>query len=174
MTIVIGVVLALVAYVAGLTFWQVIKRAQYVRKTLANDYFLNQWITRKLLDSAAPELEFYLQKMPGGRALNIGVEVRSDQSSLQWMKVFSGVAAAAALIGSYFVGPIYLAVSVGVFCLAALGRVSDHAKTNALKHIVTMAVILDRWRTEDAAECEQWIEQTYTLRPLYDAVKAAA
>ena len=77
------------------------------------------------------------------------------------------------MLGSYFLGTVFLAINAAIIFLSALPGISERARNNALLQVMTLAVILDKWHVENATDCEQWIGQARSLSPLYDAVKAA-
>jgi len=89
------------------------------------------------------------------------------------MKIVSGFVLLGVVLGSYFLGTVYLAINVIIIFLSAIPGISEPARDNALLQVLTLAVILDKWRAENATDCEQWIEQAWSLRPLYNAVKSA-
>jgi hypothetical protein len=71
-------------------------------------------------------------------------------------------------------GLVYLAINVGLFFLTALVPISSSARMNATDHILTIGVILHQWRLAKPADCDRWIDDAWSLRPLYDAVKKAS
>jgi hypothetical protein len=87
------------------------------------------------------------------------------------LKFAHGAIVVALLVGSYFLGPVYLAVSIVAFFVSGVGSIGSAARKNALDHILAIAYLLHRWHVEDPTACEQWIQQAYTLKPLYSVVK---
>ena len=172
-TIEIEVVLGAVALLAGSFLWQLWKRNQFLQRAIHDTDFLARLISPKTLDNPPSRSSPYLQELPQGYPLNLQLVIRADRKSTRFSKLIFGTLAIAALIGSYFLGFTYLVINVAIFLLAGLARVSEQARANAAQHILAIAVILDRWRTQNFADCETWIKQAWSLRPLYDAVIAA-
>jgi hypothetical protein len=87
--------------------------------------------------------------------------------------VFSVIVLAVILTASFFLGVPYLVIDLIVFVLSHIGMLSQAAENNALQHVLTIALILDKWRSEKPTECEDWIEKANSLRPLYNATRNA-
>ena len=77
----------------------------------------------------------------------------------------------ALLVGSYFLGPIFLIVSIVLFLVSSIDSIGGAARNNALTHILEVSFLLHRWHLEDPVGCEQWVEQAYILKPLCSVVK---
>jgi hypothetical protein len=99
--------------------------------------------------------------------------IDADRASQRRAAMTFAAVVAAVLIGSYFLGAVYLLTNLVLLCLAASVPISRPAQSNALEHVFTIALILHRWRLENATECDQWIDYAKSLRPLYEAVKKA-
>ncbi|HEY6803522.1 MAG TPA: hypothetical protein VI306_08090 [Pyrinomonadaceae bacterium] len=97
----------------------------------------------------------------------------ADKASQQKPSVFFALILGGILVASYFLGMAYLIVNLVLFGFSALGSISQSARNNALEHIMTIAIILDRWRSENPSECDEWIKQTWSLGPIYEAVQKA-
>lgn len=169
----IEVILAIITLVAGSFFWQIPKREKFLMRTIHDGQFLSQLISARALDDPSPRVTAFTKRLPQGYALNIQMVISSDQQSLRISKIILGSVAIAAFVGSYFLGVPYLVLNLVVFLLPALAGVSRQARANAAQQILALAVILDRWRVENSTECEEWVKQAWSLRPLYDAVKDA-
>jgi hypothetical protein len=81
-----------------------------------------------------------------------------------------GAAGLGLLVGSYFVGEASFWTNIALFCLAGVQPLGGAAKGNAVDHILSMALILFRWRKENQRECEAWIERGWSLKTLYAVV----
>ena len=171
--IVIEVVLVIITFFAGGLFWHLQRRGKYLAQIICNEPFLSQFVSRDALESASPMITPFAEKNQVGYFLNIKLVIDADRISQRRTKLIFLAILAAAFTGSYFLGVPYLAVSIVIFFLSGLGPLSPSVQSSALQHVLAIALILDRWRTENTAECEQWIEQARSLRPLYNAVKAA-
>lgn len=172
-TIAIEVVLGIVALLAGSFLWQLWKRDRFLQRAIHDSDFLTRLISPKALDNPPSSSSPYLQELPHGYPLNIQLVILADQKATRSSKLIFGTLAIAILTGSYFLCFTCLVINVVILLLAGLARVSEQARANAAQHILEIAVILDRWRTQNFADCETWIKQAWSLRPLYDAVIAA-
>ena len=70
---------------------------------------------------------------------------------------------------------LYEAACEGILLFLLLFEpLSNAAKKSALQHVLILGLILRKWRQENPTECDDWIEQAWTLQPLYDAIKDAS
>jgi len=60
-----------------------------------------------------------------------------------------------------------------LFFLTAIMSISTAARSDASENIFAIGLILHKWHLENAADCDQFVEQAYALRPVYEAVKNA-
>jgi hypothetical protein len=165
--------LAIVAFLIGGVFWQFQKRRRFLKQVVANELFLSQFITRSTLEAASPMITPFAEKNEMGYLLNVKVVIDADRISQRRVMLTFGVVLLAILLGSYMFGLAYLAINVVVVFLSALSPILQSTQSNALEHVLAIALILHKWHAENASECERWIEHAYTLRPLYSAVKRA-
>ncbi len=169
--------LAAFIFLVGGLFWQFFKRTKFLRVAICSEPFLQEFVTRRALDSPSPMNNHFarrLSKDANGYALNIKIVLDADRISQRRFQSFVGVAVLAALIGSYFLGPGYFAINFGIFLLTALVPISQSTQMSALDQVLALALILHRWDLEDGDECARWIEQAWSLRPLYNSVKQAS
>jgi hypothetical protein len=171
--IIIEIVLAVAMLFAASTFWQLRKRARFLKEAMCSPPFLESLISREELTSPPPRALAFAQMNEVGYVLNIKCVVDADRASQRRVTLFHAVAVAVIFVGSYFLGPVYLAINVVLFFLTAVDPISPSAKTNAMEHIFTIGLILHKWRLDNATECDQWIEHAWSLRPLYEAVRKA-
>jgi len=164
-------VLAIITLIVGSTFWEFPKRARFLKAVISNEQFLLQFITPTTFDSVSPMIRRYAEKSEGGYVVNMGAVTHADRVSQRRLQLLNGAVVLAALVGSYFLGPIYLAVSVAIFLISGIGSISAAARNNALEHVLVLAFILHKWHSEDPSGCEQWIQEAWSLRPLYTVVK---
>jgi hypothetical protein len=172
----IEVVLGVVTFLAGGIFWQFPKRAKFLKAVICNELFLRGFVTRSALESPSPMNAMAAQKLykdATGYVINIKILFDADKISQRRPQMFLGTIVLASLLGSYFLGPIYLAINIGIFLLVALVPIFRSTQINALDQVVAIALILHKWHLEDAAGCVQWIDQASSLRPLYNAVTLA-
>ena len=130
-------------------------------------------ISSDTLDNPSPKILPLLEKHQEGFVINIHVAIYSDTQATKRSKIMFGVISGIVLLISYFLGVSYLVINAAIFFLSGLARVSQQAQANAHQQIIALATILDRWRRHNISECEQWLQQAWSLRSLYDAVKNA-
>ena len=169
--IIIEIVLAVAMLFAASTFWQLRKRAKFLKEAMCSPPFLESLISREWLASPPPRVLAFTQLNKLGYVFNIKIVVDADRVSQRKVTLFHAVAVVVIFIGSYFLGPLYLAINFILFFLTAIGPISLPAKNNAAEHILTIGLILHKWRLTNASECDEWIEHAWSLRPLYEAVK---
>lgn len=169
--IAIEVVFAILLTMLGNTFWEFPKRAKFVKTAISNQQFLLSFLTPVTFDSLPPAITQYAEQCGGHYMVSIGALAHADRVSQRRLKFVIGAIVFALLVGSYLLGPIYLAVSVVVFLLSGVGPIGSAARKNALDHVLALGYLLHRWHLEDPGACEEWVERDYTLKPLYGVVK---
>jgi hypothetical protein len=135
-----------------------------------NEPFLSQFISRGALDNASPMVTPFAEKKVT-YALNVQLVIDADIASQHRTTIIFLLIIILALIGSCFLGPVYFAVNLLLFFFSTATPISESARSNALQHVLALALILHRWRAENPIECEEWIQKVPTLRPVYNAVK---
>lgn len=171
--IMIEIVLAVAMLFAASAFWQLRKRAKFLKQAICSPQFLESLISPKRLASPPQHVLVFVQKNKVGYVLNMKTVMDADRAAQRRVTLFHAGAIAAIFFGSYLLGPVYLAINVVLFLLMASEPISSSAKTNATEHIFAIGLILHKWRLDNANECDQWIEYAWSLRPLYEAVKKA-
>jgi hypothetical protein len=169
--IVIEVLFAITLLMVGNTLWEFPKRAKFLKRAISDQQFLLSFITPVTFDSLSPAITAYADHCDGNYMVSIGALAHVDRVSQRRLKFLTGAVVLALLVGSYFLGPIYLVISIAVFVFSGMGSIGSAARTNALDHILALSYILHRWHLEDPAGCEKWVQQAYTLEPLYSVVK---
>ena len=171
--IIIEIVLALVIFLAAQAIWQIRKREKFLKHVVCNPPFLESIITRERLANPPERISIFAQKNEVGHILNMKCVVDADRASQRHAAMVFTVIVVVILIGSYFLGVVYLLINLVFLCLAASVPISRSAQSSALEHVFTIALILHKWRLENPSECDQWIDYAKSLRPVYDAVKKA-
>jgi hypothetical protein len=171
--LILEVLLGIAALMAGSFLWQVFKRDRFLKRAIHDIAFLSQLISRDTLSNPSPAIEPYLVKLPPGYAINVQIVIKSDTAAIRRTKIILGFAVLVVLAGSCLLGIPYFLINTVILFLSAAAHVSQQARKSAEQQILTLATILDRWRSESATDCEQWIKQAWSLRPLYDAVISA-
>lgn len=168
--ILIEVVLGLIVFFSGGLFWQLRKRAQFLAHVIGNEPFLAQIISRGALDNASPMITPFAEKRVT-YALNVKMVIDADIESQRRTKLIFVAILVATITGSWFVSPLCLLINIFVFFLSGATSISPSAQSNAVQHILAIALILDRWRAENLGECDEWIQQVPNLQPIYNVVK---
>jgi hypothetical protein len=168
--IAIEVVIAILLLIVGNIFWEFPKRAKFLKKAISDQQFLLLLLAPGAFDSLTQAITRYAE-CDGNYMASIGALAHADQVSHRRLKFVTLAVVLALLVGSYFLGLIYLAVSIAVFLFSGLGPIGSAARKNALDHILALGYVLHRWHLEDPTGCEQWVQQAYTLKPLYSVVK---
>jgi len=171
MKIIIEIVLGIVMLFAGHTFWQLSKRKRFLKAAIQTPELLESLISREILSSPPPHLLVYVQNSKLGYALNIKCVLDADRASQRQVFIFSVFIIIAILLGSYFMGFVYLAINIAVFLIPMFEPISPSAKTNALEQILTIGLILHQWRIDNAKACDEFVKRAWSLRPLYDFVR---
>ena len=169
--IAIEVVIAILLLMIGNTLWEFPKRAKFLKRAISDQQFLLSFLTPVTFDSLSPAITAYADQCDGNYMVSMGALAHADRVSQRRVKLLTGAVVLALLVGSYFLGPLYLAISIAVFLFSALGSIGSAARTNALDHILAVSYILHRWHLADPVGCEKWVERAYTLKPLYSVVK---
>jgi hypothetical protein len=86
---------------------------------------------------------------------NIAFLAHAHFGSLKLIRNLFGILAFADAIGSYFLGPVVLTITLGLFAIPAFLQ-SNLAKENAIKHLREVTLNLVRWHMEDAAACTRF------------------
>ena len=167
------VVLAMATLFIGSTWWQLRKRARFLKKAISDQPYLDVFISKPLLLRPPTRIEPYLSKNPIGYFVNIDVVVKADQSAQRFPKVLSSICLLLILGVSFYLGYPYLAINSALLGLLGFSPIHEPAKENALEQILTLAVILYLWRAENSAECDNWIAKVRSLQKLYAAVQKA-
>lgn len=171
--VLVELALAAGTFVAGGLWWQLRKRAKFLRHALSNQRLLDFFITKEILVNPPSQIWPYTLKNSIGYFVNIGTVVDADRSSQRVTKIIASVCLLLIFGFSSYVGYPYIAINFGLFCLVGFVPMTQPAKGNAVEQIVTLAVILYRWRTENLVECENWVAQAHSLQKLYGAVQKA-
>ena len=171
--ITIEIILAVVTFFAAYAFWEFSKRAGLLKRMIYDQLFLEDFISREMLISPPAAILPFAEKNKVGYIVNVGVVLKADSNSQRLGALLFVMVLAAVLIGSYFLGIIYLCINVTLFFLAALMPVSPSTERNAMEQVATIALILYRWHLEDGVQCDQWIERAQNLKLLYNVVKPA-
>ena len=174
--ITVEIVLAIALLYPAFMFWQLRKRKRFWKQAVRNRAFLKGLIfSRESLANPPSDLLAYVRTPPkqGGYMWNMKVLFDADKLAIRRFSIRYGTVIVAIVVASAFVGPTFLAISIVLFFLAAIVPISPAARSDASENIFTIGLILHKWRLENAADCDQFIEQAHGLLPVYEAVKHA-
>lgn len=85
------VMLFVITFAAGGTWWQLRKRARFVRKIIKDEILLNGVISKDALANPPAQILPYIQKNKIGYFMNIDVVLRADQTSQRIPKVLEAI-----------------------------------------------------------------------------------
>lgn len=158
---------------AASTFWQFQKRKKYWKWVTQTPEALALLFSKVTFEDPPSEaLSFAREPKPEvGYMWNVKCLMDSDADAFRRYSFLYGVAIIAILVGSYFLGGVFLIINAALMLLTALRPISISTQADARMTIFALGLILHRWRQANAAECDKFIEQAYGFRVLYEAVK---
>src|SRR5262249_58210303 len=133
--IVIEIVIAILLLIVGNTFWEFPKRVTFLKRAISDQQFLLSFLAPVTFDSLSPAITAYGDQCDGNYMISMGALAHADRVSQRRSKLVTGAVVLALLVGSYFLGLVYLAISAAVFLVSALGSIGSAARQNALDHI---------------------------------------
>ena len=137
--IIIEVVLAIAILKPAWMFWQLRKRKRFWKQAIHNRAFLESLISRQNLANPPSDLLPYVHRRKNfGYMWNLKVLFDADKRAILRNSIFHCVVIAAILVGSYFLGPLFLAINLVLFFLAALVPISTAARSDASENILTI------------------------------------
>jgi len=163
------IVVLVMAFAAGASFWAVARAPRYLRLMLGDFAQLSRVIRsygpNKLRDDARgvdPKIGF---------AKNITIWDQAHIISLRTPRNLLALLIAADLGAGYFISWRCLLVASGVFVLPLLFPIPDSAKHNNVIHVHTMLLNLLKWHQIDPAACDHYCtEERPELAVLYSMV----
>ena len=171
MVILTHIVVAFIAYFVACHFWAGIKRRAYISHAIQDVGLLHKLITRGALNSAG-QTDFLSQAEPSALyPLKIQVLSQADRSATNKIMFRAALILVATAIGSYLITPFALVTFAVFVALAAFGFLPQAVKNSAHLQAVQLAVIIERWRRDDAVGCESFFTEAVALKPLHNAVK---
>jgi hypothetical protein len=171
MVVLTHIIVALVTYLVARQFWACIKRRGYISQALRDVALLQRLVTREALRNVDHAQLFSQAEPKAFYPLKIQALAQADQAATNKIKFVSGLILLVIAIGAYFATP-YTLITFAVFTiLASFGPLSRVVKNNAHVQALQLAVVIDKWRCEDAAGCESFFNEAVALRPLYNVVK---
>jgi len=169
----IGIEIALVALLSfsAVGFWQTIKGRRYRKRITRDQEFLDSFI--KTLNSEKPfsERTSEMEPIRGDWAWNMLLATRSDLGALSTLRNAYLVVCVAILIGSFFLGLVYLGINIAVFLFLAMPGVSGPAQNDALKQVLSIAQIMYRWKRDDRHGYESFLREAIGVRELASSIE---
>jgi hypothetical protein len=169
-TIVIEVVLAIGILFVANSFWQLVKRDNFLKKIIRSKPLLEEVIPRSALHKSDPKIAAYAEKTQLGYALNIPLVVEADRKTIKRLQIIFGLIGIIVAAGSYAFGLIYLILNCTFFAIPAFFPITQSAQRSAIDHVIEIAVILFHWRSEDSMQCDDFANKS-VLRTLNDVIK---
>lgn len=169
----IEIVLAVTILFASSSFWQLTKRDIYLKEIIRNKSLLENLIIRSNLDAPNPIDAVFAEKNEIGYILKLQCVTKSDQQTIKRLKIIFGLIGIVVTIASGALGSTYFIVNCVLLTLPAFFPIMQSAQRSAIDHIMEIAVILHRWRSENPMECDNFISNTTSLQPLYNTIKNA-
>jgi len=171
--IALRIILVIAMCFVSSAFWQLLKRDRFLKQTMRDQHCLEGFISWDALKDAPLRIAPYLERCEMGYFINIASVVRADRSALRRAKILFTFLLILILVCTYFAGMLFILINCIIFLLFVLPPLSQAGQHSALEQVLTLALILHKWRSENSEECDQWIEQASSLRPLYNVVKIA-
>jgi hypothetical protein len=166
-------VLLMATFFFGYLWWQLGKRAIFLKRILRSQPGLDTFISKEKLVNSHSRIEPYVPKNSIGYFINIDLVLKADHSSQRVPKVISSICLLLILGVSLHLGYAYLAINLGLLCALGFWPIEASAGGNALDQVLTLAVILYRWHEENPGECDKFVAEARSLQKLYGAVRKA-
>lgn len=172
--ILIELALAPVLLFFALWFWQAFHRKRYIRRLAQDQKTLDEFVQALNSESPFSERAAILEPVNGNWALNMLLVTKSDQQAIGTVQVISVLVCAAVVVGSFFLGPVFLAANLGLALLPALIGAGAATKNSALGEILSMALIIYRWKQADPESYRRFLLEAVGIHKLDSAVERLA
>ncbi len=167
------ILIAIATFAFSGFFWPLVKRQALLKKLVHDQDFLRS-LTREAVSGPLPSGHPYAEKHPQGYAVNVLLLLESDKRAIRGLQLRFGVPLIVLLGGSYFLGPVYLLVNLGISALLALVPLGESGRASAIAEVLTLARILYRWHEENPQESDEFVKEAWSIRELYQAVVRAS
>ena len=153
-------------------FWSNVKNMRYRRSSLQNGEFLATLI--KQLNDEMPFSQRVADLKPreGNWAYSMMYHTKAEFQALSTMRWIWAALILAILVGSFFLGWVFLALNLALF--GALAAIGQFGQEYALRNIVEVAAVLYCWRRDDPDGYRRFAEEAWALRTLRLAVEQHA
>jgi CheY-like chemotaxis protein len=167
----VEIALAIATVFASQTCWQMLKRRRFMARIFPLQHFWEEFLTAEKLNDSSAYVARITRESELGFVENIRLEAFAEVGVHRRVMLIAGTAMGIILVGGWALGSVYMVINVSLGVITAFEPLCRSARASATQHGLTLAIILHKWRKKDAAECDAWIDQTWSLRPLYEAVK---
>lgn len=177
MLILASLLIGVVALAAGGSFWQLIKRDQFLKRLLSAceskeslsqvvDIYVAQGLFEKPAEQVSPTGQFYSQDFGS----NIMFEIHSSLVANKRIRLICILAIAVAMIVGLLIRPWLALLPMGLFLFGGLVPLGESARLNALKDVEAMAWNLYQMRKRSGQEAEQFVLEHPWLTQLDKAI----
>jgi hypothetical protein len=171
--IVIEIILGFILLGISSAFWNCVKSPKFLAKLLG-DYgelkkFYN-YLGAEKIKQESEKVAPVNEKL--GFSTNIVLWMRASISALDRTRNMLAVVIIGILIGSYFLGNIFILINIVLFVAMVFPSISADAKNNIMTDIHTIMLNVYKWDKVNHSECEHFcnIEQPRILKNIYRVV----
>jgi CheY-like chemotaxis protein len=169
--VVIEVVLAFAMLFTSQCGWQLVKSRLFLARVFSDQAFWEKFITRERLNDSSPYTATMTKRSDLGFMFNIRNEVNTEVVVHRRLILVAGIGVGVILVCSWCLGLVYFIINFGLALLSGSGPLCQSARDGVMRHVLTLGIILHKWRNENAAECDAFVKQASGLRVLYEAVE---
>lgn len=171
--IIIEFTLAIAILYTSTSFWQLLKRDNFLKEKIGLNPFLEDVILRNSLDEPNPQFAVYAEKHQLGYASNIHCVIEADRKTINRLEMIFGAIGITVTALTCVLGLPYLVLSCLLFVLPVFLPITQSAQRSAIDHIMEIAVILYRWRSDNPMEYNSFISSATSLQALHKAIENA-
>ena len=168
--IIIEIVLGVILLVISSGFWNCVKSPKFLAKTLSNYEELKKFFDNFVKDKIEQESDVVDPKI--GFSSNIILWMKASMAALDRTRNIMLFFIIVILIGSYFLGIVFLLINIALFFLMAFPSIAASAQNNILSDIHTIMLNVYKWNKVNHGECEHFcnIEQPRILKNIYKII----
>lgn len=171
--IIIEIILGFVLLGVSSAFWNCVKSPKFLAKLLGDYAELKKFYNHLGVEKIEQESEKVApinEKL--GFSTNIVLWMKASISALDRTRNMLAVVIIGILIGSYFLGNIFLFINIALFIVMAFLGIAASAQNNIFSDIHTMMLNVYKWDKVNHSECEHFcnVEQPRILKNIYRVV----
>ena len=172
-SIVIEVILGFVLLGVSSAFWNCVNSPKFLAKTLGDYDELKKFYDHLGVDKIRQEGEKVNpinEKL--GFSTNIILWMKASISALDNTRNMLVLVIVGILIGSYFLGNVFLFINIVLFIIMAFPNIAASAQNNIFSDIHTIMLNVYKWNKVNHSECERFcnVEQPRILKNIYKVV----